>query len=491
MTSKNCENMRARMNATNVQQERKLFLSYAWIDKSLARRVARRLGHRGFNVWLDEQQMQPGEELPRRIQEAIRSCRHLLVLLTTTSATSKWVLKEIAFAHKLGSRIAIVPLIAESNVQSPLLDENLGMDVSDTSSVEDALDQLAEVIDGKPGPTARDADLLEKDLEQLAEEVPLLSTIRLSDAQSYANFDAIAVDQSTMHEVETFVAIQWDLAVAQAKSSQSDDSTSSSAIPSSDKVAYAAADLFHKHGLGYYALNRFVETCKDWSSVHNMLSRLTDSTQQSNDSREKVRQLLAKAQQPQHTALRWFVLREFGHLSEKQKSWAIAHFVRNASSPENDAILTAFAFFKLMPENKALENLWSTWALKGLLADPDSACIFFGLMNDAAAEGLKQFDPCIKVFRDHFRNLARGRKLEQRLAAADLLVYAQREHYVLLKELCEELGNAPYRAEWKELKLPAELTSAFVDIARAVERGDDAHPAWLRLHGIVRTQRLR
>jgi hypothetical protein len=54
-------------------QNPKLFLSHAWANKPFARRVARRLGHRGFEVWLDEQRIQPGEALTERVRQAIQS----------------------------------------------------------------------------------------------------------------------------------------------------------------------------------------------------------------------------------------------------------------------------------------------------------------------------------------------------------------------------------------------------------------------------------
>ena len=483
------------MNASAVPNTPKLFLSHAWVNKALARRVARRLSHRGLEVWLDEEQMHPGEALPGRIRQAIQSCSHLVVLLTKTSANSRWVLKEITFARELTPPRTIVPLVAESDVQSPLLDETLGVDVSDTGFVEAALDDLARAIRGGAGQASRDIASLRKDLEQLGRELPLLSAIQLSESESHAYLDAIPIDASTMHEVETFVAIQWDVA-APPSDCRTESSTSGSGFPPSDRVAYATADLFRKHGLGYYVLTKFVDTCVNHFSVHNMFSRLTEEPQQSDDSLEKVLRLFAKAQQPQHIALCWFVMREFERLSGAQKGWAVAHFVQNARSPADYAIDTAFEFFKLMPKEKALEILWSRWVSHGRIGFDGklrlgSVSIFFRLMNDAIAEGLSQFQQCIKLFRNHFRALARGRELRERLAATDILICAQEERYVQLKDLCEEFRAAIGSAEWKELELSPAVTSLFVQFITAVEleRADDAQAALLRLHKVVHAAR--
>jgi TIR domain-containing protein len=476
-----------RMSAFSGLQNPKLFLSHAWTNKPLARRVARRLGHRGFAVWLDEQQIQPGEPLAERVRQAIQSSSRLLVLLTKASVSvSRWVPREVAFAREQTPPIPIVPLIAESDVQSPLLDEALGVNLSDTALVEAALDDLARALRGDAVQGWRDTALMCKDLEQLGRELPLLSAIQLGGYQSHASFDAIRIDASTMHEVETFVAIEWDLATAPNGGSQAEGSTADSDIPPSDQIAYATADLFRRHGLGYYVLTGFVNTCVDRINVHNMFSRLTDGPQQIDGSIEKVRLVFVRAKQPQHVALRWFVIREFERMSEAQRAWAAAHFVQNAHSPENDALFTAFALFKLMPADKALENLWSRWVWQGRIGFDgkphlNQARIFFRLMNDAVAQGLGQFQPCIKLFRNHVRNLARGRELRERLAAAEILMSAVDEHYVHLPDLCEEVGAAPSRAEWKQLDLPAAVTSTFVGLVAAVERGDDARLAYERL----------
>jgi hypothetical protein len=443
------------------------------------------LSHRGIEVWLDEQQMDPGASLPKRIQDAIRSCSHLLVLLTKTSTMSIWVQKEIAFARKRKPPVTILPVVGESDVQSPLLDETVGIDISDTCYFETALDNLTQAVSGNADQSFRNISLLRKDLEQLGREMPQLSSVQLSEYESHAYFNAIPIDSSTMHEVETFAAIQWDLAAK-----QDEPKTLSSAHPPSDNVAFAAADLFRKHGLGYYVLTRFVETCENRQSVHNMFSYLTDGLQQNDGAVEKVCHLFAKSQQPQHVTLRWFVIREFERLSEMQMNWAIAHFIQNAKSPENDGIFTAFALFKRMPNSKALENLWERWISQGQIGfdgklHADIVILFFRLMNDAIVDGLAQFHPGLKLFRNHFRSLARGRKLQERLAAADILSYAQKEHYTQLPNLCEELSAALSSAEWKELNLPAKITSLFAELVTKAERGDDVMAARLRLYEVV------
>ncbi len=55
-----------------------LFLSHAWTDKALARRIERRLSSRALKVWVDDDQMHPGDVLPAAIEAAIRASTHFL-----------------------------------------------------------------------------------------------------------------------------------------------------------------------------------------------------------------------------------------------------------------------------------------------------------------------------------------------------------------------------------------------------------------------------
>jgi len=467
-----------------------LFLSYAWADKSLARRVARRLRHRGLDVWLDESEMQAGDALPGRIRTAIQSRSHLLVLLTEASVHSSWVSREIAFARELSPEVTVVPITGETNVSSPLLDETLGVDVSDTALLEARLDELVHSIGGNPA--ERDVVLMRPDLEQLGHELPLLSAIQLSEPQSHAFFDALPIDASTSHEVETFVAIEWDIASAPGNS---EGAASEGGFTPSVHVALAAAGVYRSHGLGYYVLTSFAKSCHDRFVVHNMFSRLVDAPQQSEAAIERVCRLLALTQTPQQIALRCFVLREFARLSERQKQWAVAYLVQRSPTPANDAGVTAFAFFKLMPRDQAVKRLWEKWISDGRFdfdADAlhlDMAALFFSMMNDAARDHLDQFNHGLRLFQNRVRGLGRGRNILEVIAAADILFEAQKHKYVQLKELCEELAAAPSTAEWNRLALPEEVTRAFFELVADIQCGTNGLTSWVKFREVVRTFR--
>ena len=76
-----------------------VFICHASEDKPRARDLTRRLHERGYDTWLDEEQLLPGQHWETEISNAIFGAAAVLVCLTKTS-TSKigFVQKELRFA---------------------------------------------------------------------------------------------------------------------------------------------------------------------------------------------------------------------------------------------------------------------------------------------------------------------------------------------------------------------------------------------------------
>jgi hypothetical protein len=121
----------------------RIFLSYAFEDSIEARRVARSLGDAGFNIWLNEWHLIPGEDVDQTIGEAIRSSDKLVVLLSPHSVASPWVRQELKHASsaRLDQRgIDTIPaLLAPCDVPKDLQDRGI---VDLTQDNPDGLQQL-------------------------------------------------------------------------------------------------------------------------------------------------------------------------------------------------------------------------------------------------------------------------------------------------------------------------------------------------------------
>ena len=87
-----------------------LFLSYSHADATVAGAFVRELQARGANVWLDREQIRPGEDWAAQIEDAIRRVDVFLLLVTPASEESEWVERELSFALATRNRTKVVPI---------------------------------------------------------------------------------------------------------------------------------------------------------------------------------------------------------------------------------------------------------------------------------------------------------------------------------------------------------------------------------------------
>jgi hypothetical protein len=79
-----------------------VFISYSAADKALARQLAAQLNADGIGVWDVEQEVLPGDNLSRKVGEALEESEAVVVLLSPSALRSRGVRSEIEFA--LGSK---------------------------------------------------------------------------------------------------------------------------------------------------------------------------------------------------------------------------------------------------------------------------------------------------------------------------------------------------------------------------------------------------
>ncbi len=90
---------------------RRIFISHASEDRRLAREVAATLRRQGWEPWLDESDIRGGGPWAASIQQALRSCSAVVLLITADSVSKEWVLDEIQAARNL--RVPIIPAVLE------------------------------------------------------------------------------------------------------------------------------------------------------------------------------------------------------------------------------------------------------------------------------------------------------------------------------------------------------------------------------------------
>lgn len=71
------------------------FLSYSSDDKELAWKIVEWLRVSGFKIWLDVEQLVPGERFRAALEQGLHSSRHLIALLTPTYVSRSWTVREL------------------------------------------------------------------------------------------------------------------------------------------------------------------------------------------------------------------------------------------------------------------------------------------------------------------------------------------------------------------------------------------------------------
>ncbi len=100
-----------RRRADAKPSNRRIFISHASEDRRLAREVAAILRRQGWEPWLDESDIRGGAQWAASIQQALRSCSVVVLLVTADSVSKEWVLDEIQAARNL--RVPIIPAVLE------------------------------------------------------------------------------------------------------------------------------------------------------------------------------------------------------------------------------------------------------------------------------------------------------------------------------------------------------------------------------------------
>jgi hypothetical protein len=67
-------------------------------DKEVADKLAQRLRDEGFEVWIDKNDITPGDAWWEKIVEAIKGCGVFVIILSSYSVKSPWVLRELSVA---------------------------------------------------------------------------------------------------------------------------------------------------------------------------------------------------------------------------------------------------------------------------------------------------------------------------------------------------------------------------------------------------------
>ena len=72
----------------------KIFISYSNADTSFVDRLSQELEKRGVLVWRDVKDIKVGDSIIERVEEGIKQCNYFCIVLSSSSVSRPWVLKE-------------------------------------------------------------------------------------------------------------------------------------------------------------------------------------------------------------------------------------------------------------------------------------------------------------------------------------------------------------------------------------------------------------
>jgi hypothetical protein len=99
----------------------KIFISHSSHDKWIARRISQDLEALGVTTFLDEKDIETGDSIDDSIQEHLKECDEIVMLLSPSALDSHWVLLEIGGARVLGMRLVPILLhVGANDLPAPL-----------------------------------------------------------------------------------------------------------------------------------------------------------------------------------------------------------------------------------------------------------------------------------------------------------------------------------------------------------------------------------
>lgn len=132
---------------------RQAFLSYRSADRNFVRRLAGDLTRAGIGTWLDERELDAGDDIGE-IESAIRACHCLVVVLTPAAAKSSWVWREVGLARSLGKKVFPVMLQEVSGLRIDGLSSAAYADFRQPGNYRRAVQKLIASIDPAVQPGA-------------------------------------------------------------------------------------------------------------------------------------------------------------------------------------------------------------------------------------------------------------------------------------------------------------------------------------------------
>lgn len=133
-----------------------IFISYSHKDKEFASKLAAHLARNNAHVWLDTWELNVGDSIVSKVQEAIQEASALLIVLSKSSVISEWCKKELnaGLMRELEEkRVVVLPILLEDCTIPTFLKEKMYADFRTNfdKGLQDVLDAISKVTNCNMG----------------------------------------------------------------------------------------------------------------------------------------------------------------------------------------------------------------------------------------------------------------------------------------------------------------------------------------------------
>jgi hypothetical protein len=118
-----------------------VFCSHASADKPAVKAFAERLRADGIDAWVDDWEIDSGQDLVGRINDGLRQCTAGLVFFSRHTSRSRWVNTEVAaLTYRAVQGLRLIPILLDDEAElPPLLEHYLRRSVDEYGAIRDTL----------------------------------------------------------------------------------------------------------------------------------------------------------------------------------------------------------------------------------------------------------------------------------------------------------------------------------------------------------------
>lgn len=123
------------LNTVNeLRKHPQVFLAYPSEQKELAKNIAHDLKENGVKVWLDENELKPGDSISNKISNALKESQWVIYIPPENGSPNRWIEKEIKLAkesEKNRQRSFIIPIKTLAGTIPDFLKDRMWVDFSE------------------------------------------------------------------------------------------------------------------------------------------------------------------------------------------------------------------------------------------------------------------------------------------------------------------------------------------------------------------------